>query len=83
MDTIEVIEISHWAGSVTKEERAQLLGQQGLTIWLTGLSASGKVYICSIVICFLIFTFVSEHYRLCARAAFTTSEAVCVSTGWR
>ncbi|GJJ06384.1 hypothetical protein Clacol_000575 [Clathrus columnatus] len=30
------------AGSVTQQERAQLLGQKGITIWLTGLSASGK-----------------------------------------
>jgi len=29
-------------GSVTREEREKLLGQKGLTIWLTGLSASGK-----------------------------------------
>ena len=30
-------------GAVTPEERHELLGQRGLTIWLTGLSASGKV----------------------------------------
>lgn len=30
-------------GAVTPEERHGLLGQRGLTIWLTGLSASGKV----------------------------------------
>ena len=30
-------------GSVTSSERAQLLSQKGATIWLTGLSASGKV----------------------------------------
>ncbi|ORX92048.1 adenylylsulfate kinase [Basidiobolus meristosporus CBS 931.73] len=29
-------------GNVTKEERATLLNQKGLTIWFTGLSASGK-----------------------------------------
>src|SRR5918999_5578009 len=29
-------------GSVTREEREKLLGQKGLTIWMTGLSASGK-----------------------------------------
>jgi len=29
-------------GSVTSSERAQLLRQKGVTIWLTGLSASGK-----------------------------------------
>src|SRR3954462_13012189 len=30
------------AGSVTREERAKLLGQKGVTVWMTGLSASGK-----------------------------------------
>ncbi|PPQ89544.1 hypothetical protein CVT25_012216, partial [Psilocybe cyanescens] len=29
-------------GSVTGAERSQFLGQKGVTIWLTGLSASGK-----------------------------------------
>ncbi|TIB14181.1 hypothetical protein E3P92_02016 [Wallemia ichthyophaga] len=28
--------------TVSQQERQELLGQQGLTIWLTGLSASGK-----------------------------------------
>ncbi|MGB7159131.1 MAG: adenylyl-sulfate kinase [Tepidisphaeraceae bacterium] len=30
------------AGSVTREERETLLGQKGVTVWMTGLSASGK-----------------------------------------
>ena len=30
------------AGSVTHEEREKLLGQKGVTVWMTGLSASGK-----------------------------------------
>ncbi|KAK2467759.1 hypothetical protein APHAL10511_000054 [Amanita phalloides] len=34
--------ISYHAGSVTKAERAVFLNQTGLTIWLTGLSGSGK-----------------------------------------
>ena len=29
-------------GAVTKAERSQLLGQKGVTLWMTGLSASGK-----------------------------------------
>jgi adenylylsulfate kinase len=29
-------------GSVTREERHQLLNQKGVTVWMTGLSASGK-----------------------------------------
>ncbi|KAL1985164.1 hypothetical protein VTN96DRAFT_8186 [Rasamsonia emersonii] len=34
--------ITYHAAAVTRAERASLRGQQGLTIWLTGLSASGK-----------------------------------------
>jgi adenylylsulfate kinase len=29
-------------GAVSREERAKLLGQKGVTVWMTGLSASGK-----------------------------------------
>jgi len=29
-------------GTITWEERQEILGQKGLTLWLTGLSASGK-----------------------------------------
>lgn len=29
-------------GSVSREDRQRLLGQKGVTVWLTGLSASGK-----------------------------------------
>ncbi|KAG8827709.1 Adenylyl-sulfate kinase [Serendipita sp. 400] len=34
--------ITFHAGSVSADERSSLLGQRGVTIWLTGLSASGK-----------------------------------------
>lgn len=34
--------ITFHPGSVTNSERTELLGQKGATIWLTGLSASGK-----------------------------------------
>ncbi|KIM45029.1 hypothetical protein M413DRAFT_441672 [Hebeloma cylindrosporum] len=34
--------ITFHPGSVTSNERTELLGQKGATIWLTGLSASGK-----------------------------------------
>ncbi|KAF9446397.1 adenylylsulfate kinase [Macrolepiota fuliginosa MF-IS2] len=34
--------ITFHPGSVTAHERSELLGQKGATIWLTGLSASGK-----------------------------------------
>lgn len=31
-----------WHEGLSREERAKYLGQQGFTLWLTGLSASGK-----------------------------------------
>ncbi len=34
--------ITWHAGSVTREERHKAIGQKGATIWLTGLSGSGK-----------------------------------------
>ncbi|KAF8322195.1 adenylylsulfate kinase [Clavulina sp. PMI_390] len=34
--------ITFHPGNITSEERQTLLGQKGLTLWLTGLSASGK-----------------------------------------
>jgi adenylylsulfate kinase len=34
--------ITFHEGSVTRSERARLLGHPGFTIWMTGLSASGK-----------------------------------------
>src|SRR3982750_4904180 len=34
--------ITWHAGSVTREERQRLLNQKGVTVWMTGLSASGK-----------------------------------------
>jgi len=36
-------------GSVTREERQQLLNQKGITVWMTGLSASGKSTIACIL----------------------------------
>src|ERR1700689_4258397 len=36
-------------GSVTRDERQKLLGQKGVTIWMTGLSASGKSTIACIL----------------------------------
>lgn len=33
----------HWHdGEITREQRGQLLGQKGVTLWFTGLSGSGK-----------------------------------------
>ena len=34
--------ITWHAGTVTRDEREKLLGQKGVTVWMTGLSASGK-----------------------------------------
>ena len=34
-------------GSISKEERSKLTGQKGVTVWFTGLSASGKSTIAS------------------------------------
>src|SRR5918994_3871893 len=36
-------------GSVTRDEREKLLGQKGVTVWMTGLSASGKSTIACIL----------------------------------
>jgi adenylylsulfate kinase len=36
-------------GSVTREERQKLLNQKGVTVWMTGLSASGKSTIACIL----------------------------------
>ena len=36
-------------GSVTRQEREQLLGQKGVTVWMTGLSAAGKSTIACIL----------------------------------
>lgn len=34
--------ITFHEGSVSYDERCELVGQRGATVWLTGLSASGK-----------------------------------------
>lgn len=41
--------ITWHAGSVTREERQKLLNQKGVTVWMTGLSASGKSTIACIL----------------------------------
>ena len=38
-------EITRQTGKVTRKDREKLLGQKGITIWLTGLSGSGKTTI--------------------------------------
>ncbi|HWE96171.1 MAG TPA: adenylyl-sulfate kinase [Tepidisphaeraceae bacterium] len=41
--------ITWHSGSVSRADREKLLGQRGVTLWLTGLSASGKSTIACIV----------------------------------
>ena len=41
--------ITWHAGTVSREERQQLLNQKGVTVWMTGLSASGKSTIACIL----------------------------------
>lgn len=42
MTEIRATNITWHEGHVTREDRADLLGQRGATIWFTGLSGSGK-----------------------------------------
>src|SRR5947207_7444137 len=42
MSDIKPTQVYYHAGTVTREERRQLLKQTGATIWFTGLSGSGK-----------------------------------------
>ena len=42
MTDVRSTNITWHAGHVTREEREKLLGQRGVTVWLTGLSGSGK-----------------------------------------
>jgi adenylylsulfate kinase len=42
MSEIKPTQVFYHAGTVTREERAGLLKQTGVTIWFTGLSGSGK-----------------------------------------
>src|SRR5947209_19227954 len=41
--------ITWHAGNVSREDRQRLLGQKGVTVWLTGLSAAGKSTIACIL----------------------------------
>jgi adenylylsulfate kinase len=53
----QAFSLDDFKGSVTGTERTQLLLQKGVTVWLTGLSASGKValHLCFDPTVFLIF----------------------------
>src|SRR5436190_9972425 len=39
---VKATNITWHEGSVSREEREKLLGQKGVTVWMTGLSAAGK-----------------------------------------
>src|SRR5687767_1655060 len=41
--------ITWHSGNVTRDDRQKLLGQRGVTVWMTGLSAAGKSTIACIV----------------------------------
>src|SRR5687767_891323 len=47
--SIKSTNITWHEGSVTREERQNLLNQKGVTVWMTGLSASGKSTIACIL----------------------------------
>ncbi len=42
MTEVRATNVTFHAGSVSRKDRERLLGQRGVTIWLTGLSGSGK-----------------------------------------
>lgn len=42
MAEIRATNVKWHAGEVTREDRQRVLGQKGVTLWLTGLSGSGK-----------------------------------------
>ncbi|MDB5171687.1 MAG: cysC [Phycisphaerales bacterium] len=49
MSELKSANITWHSGDVTRADREKLLGQRGVTLWLTGLSASGKSTIGCIV----------------------------------
>jgi adenylylsulfate kinase len=49
MTTVKATNITWHEGSVSRQEREQLLNQKGVTVWMTGLSASGKSTIACIL----------------------------------
>jgi len=49
MEEQKATNITWHEGTVSREERQQLLNQKGVTVWMTGLSASGKSTIACIL----------------------------------
>lgn len=63
MAEVKATNITWHEGSVSRQERQQLLNQKGVTVWMTGLSASGKSTIACILEQMLLHT--KKHaYRL-------------------
>lgn len=76
--------ITFHAGSVSAGERSELLKQKGVTIWLTGLSGSGKVQSWDMI---RIATQTDLHrllvyHRLRSRAIVVASKQVRVPPRW-
>src|SRR5256714_11377963 len=46
---VKATNITWHEGAVSRQEREKLLNQKGVTVWMTGLSASGKSTIASIL----------------------------------
>src|ERR1700745_2358708 len=49
MTQVKATNVTWHEGSVTRAERESLLNQKGVTVWMTGLSASGKSTIACIL----------------------------------
>jgi len=47
--SVKATNVTWHAGAVSRPERQQLLNQKGVTVWMTGLSASGKSTIACIL----------------------------------
>src|SRR5271169_2797875 len=47
--SVKATNVTWHAGAVARSERQQLLNQKGVTVWMTGLSASGKSTIACIL----------------------------------
>ena len=76
--------ITFHPGSVGSSERCDLLKQKGVPIWLTGLSASGKVRKKSMPSMVMQMAHeYSVHNRLCVRATPVAPTQVLVQTRWR
>ena len=83
--TIMATNLTFHPGSVTSSERATFLQQKGITIWLTGLSASGKVSLSHLNFLLDVTIHVNDnahknlvYHCVCFGAAFASSQEVCL-----